>query len=835
MVLFTFSTNVFFYKKYNKEYKKRIYFKQINLLDYKQITVTQNKRSGFKHKLSFGNESNISLSFKKNNERQEWFAHFDFIISHKANPFSIVDENYQIQNTDEKSGIENQDQDENENKYTRNESFRSLQLLLHVLKNYERYLKENKNNNLKLRLNVSYSDLLNHFNNVITYFHSNKIDEGKQVPESQHCTETECKYINRYQIQRRQNKRTRKPNIFVHELLDKIHCFIFHRKSETNSVVRPNLKTKFVITTQTQTNEKIEEKNTNDHDENISLFNRVTNSCEEKDTIKDAQYQNDSNTSSLDTNIRPRSELVESNSQSEEKLSDKDQNSLFAFGEVLNHWEEKAKNLVKIHYLTLKEELTSNPYCTITTEEYYEYYMKALNTKMTKRFRNMKAIKCGSYNKKNGIDVNDNISINHIIALMTYCNEDELQRIFKQQTRKSEKKESRNSVYHKASFIAHWIRYLNESCTFFGEQMKSNQFVYCGIDRKLIFNSFDIYNHSPLSTSSQITVANSFATNNGIILKLKAHVVNSRYFDMAFISDYVNERELFFCGISHLSISDIIISGQSNVYKVSALTLLQSILSGSLFVYKFNKLLLNKHTKDGLVDLLDNYTSENAVVNNDYFMQLTAALLQSYLNRNSENDPFGFKMIFINTPQIKKLNHEALSAYFLLPSSPLIQNFNTSKIDPIYINNAIKFKLDNEQLNQLQMLRPDQDDKIILGNFFVKKYRFQCWIDKRCISTIDWLYVCVAIEFNDLRRLNGLYCVDMILDIVCEQLSYQHVQMPRSLNPQNEYFAGNKVFPCSDIDGLDNMSIDLNVKITSMEKIQLKRAAPSKMKQIFGM
>ncbi len=56
---------------------------------------------------------------------------------------------------------------------------------------------------------------------------------------------------------------------------------------------------------------------------------------------------------------------------------------------------------------------------------------------------------------------------------------------------------------------------------------------------------------------------------------------------MMLISDYINEKEKFFC-FAYLKICDIII-GESYKYEICALQLLQVILNGSLWYFQYNQ------------------------------------------------------------------------------------------------------------------------------------------------------------------------------------------------------------------------------------------------------
>eukprot|EP01084_Bolivina_argentea_P310113 536519_1 len=278
----------------------------------------------------------------------------------------------------------------------------------------------------------------------------------------------------------------------------------------------------------------------------------------------------------------------------DEKEDGSNNAAVFVFGRNWFPYYDKECAVYVYEHASLFIELTLNPYCKIEQNKLNQIYLKAMGMKKSNKFQNIKAKHA---DHEATIDVDDPITINHIIALLTYCNEDELQRTFKKHTRTLTKNETVINLCKRHRYIAHWARYLRESCLFYGDHMKHDDIIYCGINTKLIFDSFSFVNYCPLSTSTDITVANNFATNDGIILKLKptdelARDTGCRYFDMMLVSNYIAERERFFCGGARLKVVDIIINGNMNENVINALKFLELILNGSLFNYEWNQHLL---------------------------------------------------------------------------------------------------------------------------------------------------------------------------------------------------------------------------------------------------
>eukprot|EP01084_Bolivina_argentea_P213141 362101_1 len=511
------------------------------------------------------NDCQLFFDFKKKNERFEWMTHIEYIINNQAE--------YKEQTIQD---------DEKKDRKKVQMTGDSLSIINKVLDLYESSTKDGKEKSLskilKQHLNVNYSSILNHFN-AITLKKNVNANANKSTTKNKRrnknrnkcmnnyndrnkanklCTNTECEYVRRH-CATRINVQNNDKDIhdyndeILRELLDKIHCCIYHNQP----IIRENISNKFVIHT----------KNSNNDDN------------KNNDDVSDIQ----------------------------------DKNTLFAFGMDFTYYEanQTAQNYIKPKYGSLFEELASNPYYKLTQQQLNRVYLKSLQIKKSNRFKQFKANDCGPNNRNATIDIGDPISINHIIALLTYCNEDKLQRIFKKHTRQLSVNESPQNILTRQSYIAHWTRYLKESCSFYGEYLKPNEVVYCGVDSKLLFNTLCFENYSPLSTTTDIMVGQKFATNNGIILKLKRnHPINCKYFDMMLLSDFIQEKERFFCGNVKLKILDIFINGDSNKNSLTALKLLESILNGSLFYYSWNKSLYDSVIQGVLINLLNCYVEK---------------------------------------------------------------------------------------------------------------------------------------------------------------------------------------------------------------------------------
>eukprot|EP01084_Bolivina_argentea_P274776 468447_1 len=106
-------------------------------------------------------------------------------------------------------------------------------------------------------------------------------------------------------------------------------------------------------------------------------------------------------------------------------------------------------------------------------------------------------------------------------------------------------------------------RYLREAVESYGYRFDCRSITttyYHGLSSNMIFTSTIARFNHPTSTTTQITVAQTFATNNGIIIKLQRYAASSvPYFDCEWFSAFANESEaLFIGGYEPLQITNII-------------------------------------------------------------------------------------------------------------------------------------------------------------------------------------------------------------------------------------------------------------------------------------
>eukprot|EP01084_Bolivina_argentea_P259257 437398_1 len=157
----------------------------------------------------------------------------------------------------------------------------------------------------------------------------------------------------------------------------------------------------------------------------------------------------------------------------------------FSFGVYLNYWEDGFENSVLPIYQTLKDELLNNTIERLSVDNYYQLYEECLQL-MKEKGHNIKAHNIGINNAKFNIPEGTSITINHLISLKLYTDFGTIQNEFKKHCRKHYKNESINSFIKRNSQIAHWCRYLKESCTFYGKLMSKKRYLLLWIEQKFI-------------------------------------------------------------------------------------------------------------------------------------------------------------------------------------------------------------------------------------------------------------------------------------------------------------------------------------------------------------
>eukprot|EP01083_Nonionella_stella_P300997 1030386_1 len=185
----------------------------------------------------------------------------------------------------------------------------------------------------------------------------------------------------------------------------------------------------------------------------------------------------------------------------------------------------------------------------------------------------------------------DPIEVSHIMALLFYCNYDNLQgrcsetfRIVASDT--EHKKESGTSVWRQVkkrnAEFAHWSRLLREAVELYGIAMKERPGIklYHGLKCELVFDCINCKFCAPTSMTTSWSVAQSFSQGFGLILALTMYDSDLRFFDVSWLSNYPTEEErLFIGGNGFIQLSNVILVrlGHNYEHYISAIGLIQNM------------------------------------------------------------------------------------------------------------------------------------------------------------------------------------------------------------------------------------------------------------------
>eukprot|EP01083_Nonionella_stella_P044147 118983_1 len=180
-------------------------------------------------------------------------------------------------------------------------------------------------------------------------------------------------------------------------------------------------------------------------------------------------------------------------------------------------------------YKSLQEELTSCELTPVLMAQFLCEYYKA------QRHHN-------SYHKR---QCYANIGLNHVLALMIYCNFDFLQCTFSKTYRENQGKDHRN--------FYHFGKLLKEAVLNYGTCIRDGMIdsFYHGMNQRLVPTQIvgdlgkGIRIFVPLSTSSNIEIALNFA-DQGLIMTFGGRTSEAKYFCVAWLSDFGYEKERLF-------------------------------------------------------------------------------------------------------------------------------------------------------------------------------------------------------------------------------------------------------------------------------------------------
>ena len=233
-------------------------------------------------------------------------------------------------------------------------------------------------------------------------------------------------------------------------------------------------------------------------------------------------------------------------------------------------------------FASMKQEMTENDICTLTSDQWQSTMMKALTHLDSEKIKGGERYKAKRTDKKYGIDFGKTIGTENVMAILIYCNYTDLQRHFTETFCKMNIDETEEMIMERHCRNYYWLgryvvlqtdsilldcsqlsnnlffRALFIAIHFYGERMTPKTVVWHGVSRRMKFESFATFFECPTSTSTEQEVAVKFSGSDGMILKLKSKFNRdcSTMLDVSTFSNYPAECERLFVKEA-LIISDV--------------------------------------------------------------------------------------------------------------------------------------------------------------------------------------------------------------------------------------------------------------------------------------
>eukprot|EP01084_Bolivina_argentea_P270362 459685_1 len=296
-------------------------------------------------------------------------------------------------------------------------------------------------------------------------------------------------------------------------------------------------------------------------------------------------------------------------------------------------------------YPDLKSEIIESGY--VLFSEYKNIIMlKAENYLNVNVIRKLKADVFDMFcNHNYGIKDADPVKIEHVTAIICYCDLSEFSTEWSATFRFKYYGENLQSIKNRNSHYYHLSKALREMVQCFGKSGsqhnsngKENGPFYTGINRTMTLPAFSIRFCGPTSTTRHKEIAIRFADRDGMIIELYNHITELHFFDCSFISAFREEDERLMMGGAHrIQIQSITIISTCSNYEnyVHLLSLFDRMITGTHYLDL-------RHQNDvlGLIMAGKNYRHSSIIPNNILFLK---NMIQVSINESAvinEYDPY---------------------------------------------------------------------------------------------------------------------------------------------------------------------------------------------------
>ena len=274
--------------------------------------------------------------------------------------------------------------------------------------------------------------------------------------------------------------------------------------------------------------------------------------------------------------------------------------------------------LIKAKYRDFKQEMLINTIETLSYSEYDGFYRKATSLSKKYAIKQIKAKTSHIPTYFSNIVIGSSISTQHILAIILYTDTNSLTYKLRKTFRLYEngKLKSDKIIISDVSEYFYWGKLLYECVSVYGKYVDVNQEYYQGLSHIFTFNAPYRPSNMPLSTTTQIDVANNFMGPAGMVLTYLGE--HSKCLSVKCFSKFSHEEEVLFFKC-HFVIYDLYIPDYYDI-KGDINTLCQPylLLFSILFGMDFKKF-LSKSIQHTLIEFLKYIMNPNSKETNAYF------------------------------------------------------------------------------------------------------------------------------------------------------------------------------------------------------------------------
>ena len=253
-----------------------------------------------------------------------------------------------------------------------------------------------------------------------------------------------------------------------------------------------------------------------------------------------------------------------------------------------NYWTSKNSHYCCSKYVDLQTELTSNTLYKLSANDYDLLQRHAADWLRSAYGSTLKVKRLYMFSGMNHkkLCVGDRMTMEHLLALMSYCNYPSLRQAFALGCAKQRKAEEVEAVRGRNEEIANWCWLLMEAVFLFGDALTEKNKLFHAVDCLLSMHRLDFQFDLPLSMTTSLPVllkTKRFASDtNCVCLQLQTQLREQCVFDLSHISSFPAECERLVFG-AKLACTDLIFDDRSHAAYVAALALHQRTISGHFF------------------------------------------------------------------------------------------------------------------------------------------------------------------------------------------------------------------------------------------------------------